>query len=70
MRVAEMREGGSKTDLMVWLQALDADAREFFEERAAILEYEAKLPRHEAEHKARRLTEDFLQRREDDHDTD
>ena len=49
-------------DLIAWRQALDADALEFFEERAAILEYEAGLPRAEAEARAYALTVAYQQR--------
>ena len=38
------------------LNALSADAREFYEERAAILEYEAGISRLEAEVRALELT--------------
>lgn len=35
-------------------EALDADAREYFDERAAIIEYDGGMPRPEAEHRATR----------------
>ena len=46
-----------------WLETLDDDAREFFEERAAIMEFDGGLPRSEAEIAAKALTEAYLQRR-------
>ena len=39
-----------------FVAGLDDDAREFFEERAAIAEYDANLTRPEAEARAYRLT--------------
>lgn len=54
--------------LAAWLETLDLDAREYFEERAAIIEYEGKSPRPEAERIAQRLTLAYLQRRELTHD--
>ncbi|MBK1719165.1 hypothetical protein [Thiocystis violacea] len=50
--------------LGAWVVTLDPDAREFFEERAAVVEYDAGLPRDEAEALARTLTLAYLQRRE------
>lgn len=47
-----------------WLAGLDDDAREFFAERAAIIEYDAGQPRAVAEAEAQRLTLIYLQRRE------
>ena len=47
-----------------FVAGLDADAREFFEERAAILEFEAGLSRAEAERQASELTRDYLARRQ------
>jgi hypothetical protein len=50
-------------DLATWIETLDDDAREYFEERAGIAEFDAGLPRAEAEIAARELTEAYLQRR-------
>ena len=47
-----------------FVSTLDPDAREFFEERAAILEFEAGLSRAEAERQASQLTRDYLARRQ------
>lgn len=55
-------------NLSAWLATLDLDAREYFEERAAIIEYDGGRPRHEAEMIAQRLTRAYLQRREARHD--
>lgn len=55
-------------NLSAWLATLDLDAREYFEERAAIIEYDGGRPRHEAETIAQRLTRAYLQRREARHD--
>lgn len=55
--------------LSAWLATLDADAREFFEERAAIVEYEAHQPRAQAHAVARVLTLAYLKRREEAHDS-
>ena len=52
------------TALTAWIDSLNEDALEFFEERAAILEHEGGLPRVEAEAKAYALTVAYLQRRE------
>ena len=49
--------------IQVWLDTLDDDAREFFAERAAIIEYDAGQPREAAEAVAQRLTLIYLQRR-------
>ena len=46
--------------LTEWLKTLDDDAREFFEERAAILEFDGGLSRSDAEHEAQKLTECYL----------
>ena len=46
-----------------FVSTLDPDAREFFEERAAILEFEAGLARADAERQASELTRDYLARR-------
>lgn len=43
--------------------ALDDDAREFYEERAGIFEYEAGNPRAKAEYLAWKETEQYLARR-------
>ncbi len=40
-------------DIATWVQTLDENAREFFEERAGIREYEGGLSRPEAESEAR-----------------
>jgi len=53
--------------IKTWLDTLDDDAKEFFEERAAIIEYDAGLTRDVAEALARTLTLDYLQRREEPH---
>lgn len=50
-------------DLNTWLQTLDDDAREYFEERAGIAQFDAGMTRAEAELAARELTESYLQRR-------
>ncbi len=47
------------------LKTLDDDAREFFEERAGIMEFDGGLPRAEAEQAAKALTESYLERRLD-----
>ena len=47
----------------VFVAGLDEDAREFFEERAAIAEFEGRLDRAAAEALARELTLAFLARR-------
>ena len=52
----ESREPG-KPSCPITAEAIDADAREFFEERAAIAEYDGGLSREEAEAKAREATE-------------
>lgn len=44
------------------VNALDEDAREFFEERAGILEYEAGYPRSKAEALAWEEVRNYLQR--------
>ena len=46
--------------LTEWLKTLDDDAREFFEERAAILEFDGGLSRSDAECEAQKLTERYL----------
>jgi hypothetical protein len=48
--------------LAEWLETLDADAREYFEERAAILEFDGGLSRSDAEIEAQRLTQLYLDR--------
>ena len=50
--------------LAEWLETLDDDAREYFEERAAILEFDGGLAKSEAELVARELTLAFLARRQ------
>ncbi len=45
-----------------WADGLDDDAREWFEERAAIYEYEAGMPRARAELSAKAATERFWRR--------
>lgn len=47
----------------VWASGLDADAREFFEERAAIREFDGMQSRRSAEADAKDDTERFLARR-------
>jgi hypothetical protein len=58
------------TTLNTWIAGLDDDAKEFFEERAAIVEYDAGQPRAVAEAVAHRLTLIYLQRREGHHGRD
>lgn len=53
-------------ELTAWLLTLDDDAREFFEERAGIAEFDAGMPRLDAELAAKALTESYLQRRGND----
>lgn len=43
-------------ELRIWYRGLTADQREFFDERAGILEFEGNLPREEAERQATLLT--------------
>lgn len=43
-----------------WADGLDDDAREWFEERAAIYEYDAGIPRARAELTAKAATERFF----------
>jgi hypothetical protein len=45
-----------------FLKTLDEDAREYFEERAAILEFDGGLSRSDAEIEAQRLTQLYLDR--------
>jgi hypothetical protein len=47
-----------------WLETLDDDAREYYEERAGIAQFDAGMTREEAELAARELTEAYLQRRQ------
>ncbi len=47
-----------------WTQTLDDDAREFFEERAAIIEFDGCCSRAEAEKLAKSLTESYIKRRD------
>ena len=49
--------------LALWIAALDDDAREFFEERAAIAEFDAGMSRLAAELAAKELTESYCARR-------
>ena len=51
-------------DVAVWVATLDDDAREFFEERAGIAEFDGGLPKFEAEQAAKALTESYIERRE------
>jgi hypothetical protein len=46
-----------------WADQLDDDAREFFEERSAVYEHEAGLPRLQAEAEARIAVERYLTQR-------
>jgi len=50
--------------IAAFVATLDEDGREYFEERAAVAEFEGNLPRAEAEAQAHRLTVAYLQRRE------
>ncbi len=52
-------------DILTWFETLDDDAQEFFQERAAIMEFDGGLPRIEAEQAAKALTEAFVARRPD-----
>ncbi len=49
--------------LAQWVDALDDDAREFFEERAGIREYDGGFPRNQAENLAWAETQRYLERR-------
>ena len=49
-----------RPDVAQWADGLDDDAREWFEERAAIYEYEAGMSRHDAEVAAKSATVQFL----------
>ena len=49
--------------LTEWLETLDDDAREYFEERAAILEFDGGLSRSDAEREAQKLTELYVSQR-------
>jgi hypothetical protein len=51
-------------EIAAFVATLDEDAREFFEERAAIAEYQGELPRSEAEALAYELTLLYRQRRQ------
>lgn len=51
-------------DVAQWVESLDEDAREFFEERAAIAEFDAGMSRLEAEIAAKALTEGYLNRKQ------
>jgi hypothetical protein len=46
-----------------WVNDLDEDAREFFEERAAVFEFDAGMSRANAEVAARAATENYLTER-------
>lgn len=50
-------------ELAAWLETLDDDAREYFDERAAIIEYDAKKSRAEAEALAYAETLRYLKQR-------
>ena len=50
-------------DLAKVVSALDEDAREYFEERAGILEFDGCLPRGKAERLAWKETQVYLERR-------
>jgi hypothetical protein len=50
-------------ELTLWLEKLDDDAREFFEERAAIIEFDGGYSRTEAENLAKEITEQYINRR-------
>ncbi|MBV1774534.1 hypothetical protein KSF73_02275 [Burkholderiaceae bacterium DAT-1] len=54
----------SKESLFVWFQSLDADAAEFFMERAAIREFDGNCHREEAEALAYLDTVAWLARRQ------
>ena len=47
-----------------WLETLDDDAREFFEERAGIAQFDGGMSRLDAEQLAKALTEAYLERRD------
>lgn len=47
-----------------WTKTLDDDAREFFEERAAIIEFDGGYSRMEAEKLAKSFTESYMQKRQ------
>jgi len=47
-----------------WAEGLDSNAREFFEERAGIYEFEAGMSRADAEAAAQAATERYLTTRE------
>jgi hypothetical protein len=50
-------------EVATWVETLDDDAREYFEERAGIYEFEAGMSRFRAEFSAKALTEKYMQRR-------
>ncbi len=50
-------------ELAAWLETLDDDAREYFDERAGIIEYDAKKSRTEAETLAYAETLRYLKQR-------
>lgn len=51
------------SELAAWLETLDDDAREYFDERAGIIEYDAKKSRTEAEALAYAETLRYLKQR-------
>ena len=55
----------SHPKVATWFEKLDEDAQEFFQERAAIMEFDGGLSRIDAELAAKDLTEANFQRRND-----
>lgn len=55
----------SHPKISTWFEKLDEDAQEFFQERAAIMEFDGGLSRIDAETAAKDLTEAYFQRRDD-----
>jgi hypothetical protein len=53
-------------ELTTWLEGLDDDAREFFDERAGIAQFDAGMTRLDAELAAKALTESYIKRRAND----
>lgn len=51
------------SDIALWAEQLDDDSREYFEERAAVFQYEAGMTRLQAETKAKTATENYLTRK-------
>ena len=49
--------------MQAWLSTLDEDAREYFEERAAIAQFEGGLSQSNAEKLAQILTKRYVQKR-------